>query len=143
MKRTPLARKTPLRARQGAAKPRTPLKRGRTKGKASTARQRARKAARWKLHFLSPEFVRFTKARPCVKCGRVPSEVHHEPPRSRGGTWEQSSSLCRDCHTSGAGARHRVGPTTFWTFGITAAEANAAHREAWENKGLAPDDQRV
>ena len=134
MKRTPLARRTPLRGRGGVAKPRTPLKRCRTKGKASEARRRARKRARWKLQFLSPEFVRFTKERPCVKCGRVPTEAHHEPPRSRGGTWQDVSPLCHDCHTAGPGARHRVGPDTFWTFGITREQANAAHLEAWENR---------
>jgi len=133
VKRTPLARKTPLRARRSPAKPRTPLRTCRTKGKASEARRRARKRARWKLQFLSPEFVRFTKARPCVKCGRVPSEVSHDPSRGAGGTWRDCHPACTACHRE----LHR-GHETFWaSVGITREQANAAHREAWENKALA------
>ena len=131
MKRTPMPpRKTPLRARKKLRPGKKGLK---ASGKAPGATKRAttRKDKLWVRAFLSPDFVAFTQDQPCRRCGNSPSQAHHEPPRSRGGTWKNVSPLCADCHTLSGDARHNVGPDTFWTFGVTSERSNALHHGAW------------
>ena len=87
---------------------------------------------RWEKHFNSREFVEFVSQLPCEKCGQVyryGNHVHHEPPKGRGGTWETVVALCPDCHVFGPGARHTVGPVTFWPKGYE--EATARTHAAW------------
>lgn len=129
MKKSRLTRKTPLKGRAGPVKPREDV--GLPKGSV-TIRRRLRALERFKTQFHSEEFVRFVKSLPCRRCGRRPSEMHHEPPRSRGGTWEDVSPLCRDCHTAGPGARHTVGQKTFWRgVGTSPTQANQETHKAW------------
>lgn len=48
---------------------------------------------------------------PCLVCGATPSDSHHEPPRSLGGTSKDQIPLCRRHHR----VRHDIGPTRFYT----------------------------
>jgi len=120
-------------------KPRDPSTR--PKGRAKAARRRERDTARFERHFLSEERVAFVKSLPCVRCGGVhrpqwwPIEVHHDPTKSAGGTYRDTSPLCLGCHR----LRHSVGVETFWSeFGSYEA-SNAATQAAWlaHTSGLA------
>jgi hypothetical protein len=122
-----LKRKTPLRKRQGPAKPRGPRTTSPTKGKASKARSRARKAKRFERQFGPPGFAEFVRNLPCVSCGHTPCEVSHDPSRGAGGTWLDCHSLCRPCHR-----RLHQGHETFWAeLGMTREQANARTQMAW------------
>lgn len=85
--------------------------------KTTAQRKRERRANRLSATWGSPGFAEYVRMRPCDACGRPatlsrPNEFHHEPPAGR--WWMNATTLCTDCHTSGPGARHRVGPATFW-----------------------------
>jgi hypothetical protein len=127
MKRSPLRRRKPLKPRQGlkaTGSPGTPRK----PSAASVARREARKRRRWERQFHSEEFVLFVKWLECVYCGRTPCEVHHEPTRSAGGTWKDTSPLCWECHPY----RHKVGVKTFWgATCLTPEESNARTHRLW------------
>jgi hypothetical protein len=100
MKRTPLARTTPLAQGPGPER-RTPIK----------ARNPKRRASRWTIAFGSPERVGKIRALPCCACGRLPSENAHVVSRSAGGTWRDIVPLCggpAGCHA----LQHRVGIET-------------------------------
>jgi|TARA_Y100000310_G_scaffold255356_1_gene262762 hypothetical protein len=45
------------------------------------------------------------RAMGCLVCGRSPSDPHHEPPRSRGGSAKNLAPLCRKHHRQ----RHALG----------------------------------
>lgn len=132
-------RKTPLRARKGTKDARRGTGSHPDKGTGSTSLTRARKAKRFKEQFGPPGFVEWMKARPCVKCGKVDwrdgkpdNAVHHDPTRGSGGTWTDTTSMCRDHHTAGPGARHTVGVVTFWRgVGRSFVECNAETQRAW------------
>lgn len=135
-------RKSPLRRGKPLGKGKAPLKRRRRLGRGSRmrsaksrARREARKRARWQKQFHSEEFLAWVHAQPCIRCGRKPSEPHHEPQRSDPRvTWKDVSPLCRDCHTAGPGARHHVGvgAKTFWaSLGLDPAETNAETQRLW------------
>lgn len=57
------------------------------------------------------------RGQPCCVCRQKcreqlnPTEPHHEPPRSCGGTSRDLLPLCGSCHR----ARHRLGVETFWS----------------------------
>lgn len=123
MKRTPLKRGTKPLAR------RTKLGRGKWAKKEAVERRALRRAERWRRTFHSPEFVEWMQARACdCGCGRSPCEVHHEPPRSQGGTWTDTASLHPDCHRR----RHRQGVKTFWrTVGKRYAEVTSRTQSLW------------
>lgn len=127
LRRTPLKRRSPLNKGDAELSRSTPMKRV----------NRERKDREWVKQFHSDEFVEFTHDQPCVRCGATPSEPHHEPLRSQGGTWKNVSPVCPDCHTLGADARHRTSAERFWTFGKTAEEANRTHHYAWLNREAA------
>jgi len=130
-----MKRKTPLRPRQGPQKARGRWDKGKPPSKATKARREARRRKRWALQFHSEEFVRFVQSLPCVSCGHTPSEAHHDPPRSCGGTWLDVSPLCHDCHTLGPESRHRAGRDTFWArVGLTREQANARTQMLWHRK---------
>ena len=134
-----LTRKTPLKASARPVEARKGDGRAPTKGKPSATRRKLRALERFKVQFHSQEFVEWGKRQPCVACGRVhweegkpANEIHHEPPRSRGGTWQDVSVLCPDDHTRGPGARHTSGPVTFWKrVGRSYVETNAATQLLW------------
>lgn len=46
---------------------------------------------------------------PCLVCGTTPSDPHHEPPISLGGTSKGLVPLCRRHHN----VRHQIGPVRF------------------------------
>ena len=124
-RRKPLARKSPLRARKGLRRGRGRLNRRRALG-GNVASEKATR--RWESAFLSEEFVRFVQSQPCVRCGQVPSEVHHDPTRGAGGTWLDTTPVCTPSHRR----RHQQGPVTFWTeLGTTHTEANARTHQRW------------
>ncbi len=52
----------------------------------------------------------FVRQLPCLVCGRVPSDPHHEPPLSLGGDARGLCPLCRACHDY----RHHLGSA--WRF---------------------------
>lgn len=64
---------------------------------------------------------------PCYACGAPgPSQPHHEPPRSVGGSDADTVPLCIACHAR----RHAVGARPFWSeLGKTPEEAKAHVRE--------------
>jgi 5-methylcytosine-specific restriction endonuclease McrA len=99
-----LTRRTPLKAKK-RLKPS-----GKWAGKSARERKALRKAERFRRTFGPDGFVRWLKAQPCEACGDGPSEVHHEPPRSQGGTWVSTLPLCTVCHR----LRHSTGVRTFW-----------------------------
>ena len=95
----------------------------------------AKKEERWELQYRSEDFVMFVKSLPCVRCGtRSDIEVHHDPPRSRGGAWKDTSPLCKwECHPK----RHSDGEISFWReLGTTYARSNADTHAKW--LGVAP-----
>lgn len=106
----------------------------------STAQRRAeRKKARSERLHGPPGYIAWLKAQPCRKCGRGPSEAHHDPTAARGGTWQDTSPLCTDCHTAGPEARHRMGHEEFWAQMWTDRESvNAEYQRLWRihNNGL-------
>ena len=110
MKRTPLRRKTPLRAKP-KAKPvptvaplepepaRKPLPR--------VNRKRRRKL--FEAQFESPAFVAFVQNCACVVCGGSPCEAAHVThSRGAGGKACDIAPLCFDCHE----LQHRIGIKT-------------------------------
>jgi hypothetical protein len=106
-RRTPLRRDTPA-ARRFANKrgslTRTGAKLKRTRMKVRNAKRAAMRRAR--------DFgdkAAWVRLLPCLVCGRTPSDPHHEPPRSRGGTSEHLTPLCADHHTLRSDSRHALG----------------------------------
>lgn len=79
--------------------------------KAISARGRAKLAADF-----GPQ-ARRCRSLPCAVCTfhrraqTTPTDPHHEPPRSRGGTDADALPLCRTCHD----LRHARGVVSFWT----------------------------
>lgn len=129
MKRTRLPCRKPLKARDGFRAPRTPMKRSK-KRRRPPRTSVAKREARWSEQFRSEDFVRFVKGLRCAMCGtRADIEVHHDPPRSRGGTWKDTSPLCKwVCHPY----RHSKGVVTFWReVGTTYQAANEATQAKW------------
>lgn len=53
------------------------------------------------------------REQPCDVCGRRPSDPHHHPTVGAGGTKRDLMPLCRDHHTLGPDAYHRLGAVTF------------------------------
>lgn len=122
MKKSPLHRYTPLDRGTAELSRSTPMKK----------RNVERHEREWVKQFHSEAFVRFTHDRPCVRCGRTPSDPHHEPLRSQGGTWKNVSPVCPDCHTLGPDARHNTSAEAFWaSVGKSAEVCNRAHHMAW------------
>lgn len=133
MKRTRLSRSKPLKRTEGSRVTRTPMKRSK-KRRGPVAGAKAKKEERWALQYRSVEFVLFVKNLPCVRCKKHGNiEVHHDPPRSRGGTWKDTSPLCKwDCHPY----RHSKGPITFWAeVGKTYQQSNAETHAKWLGTG--------
>lgn len=95
MKRTPITRKTPLRAR-------TPMRRiGITPGKSSVNPVRAQRPPVTAVERAGRAAVRARCGGICEVCSRVQAtEWQHRKPRSAGGTWDPSNGLavCYSCH---------------------------------------------
>ena len=96
MKRTALARKTPLRNRRPLAR-RTAIRR------VNHQRARTRRARDF-----GPQAA-LCRTFACVVCWSGPVEVHHEPPRSCGGRDANTVPLCPACHRE----RHDIGLRAF------------------------------
>ena len=101
---------------------------GRGKGLRKRTRDRGKRARVFERNFHSAEYVAFVRALPCVKCGRAPCDVSHDPSRGAGGGWQDTHPLCRACHLElGRGSE------TFWSgLGRTREEANAETQRKWE-----------
>lgn len=125
MKRSRLSRRTPFKRGKGPKRPKAPprgVKGRRGPSPASTAR--------WSKQYRSEEFVLFVKSLPCVRCTKHGNiEVHHDPPRSRGGTWKDTSPACKwECHPR----RHSLGVKTFWAeVGMSYQQSNAETHAKW------------
>ena len=68
-----------------------------------------------KLSFRSEKYKAFVREHPCVTCGNLNSEAHHEPlVKGRGGSSKcpdsQTIPLCRGCHI----LRGIEGQYSFW-----------------------------
>lgn len=91
---------------------------------------KAKKEALWSRNFRSVEFVLFVKGLKCVGCGEhsINIQVHHDPTRGSGGTWEDTSPLCMECHSR----RHSKGVLTFWAeVGKSYQQSNAETHAKW------------
>lgn len=111
MKRTPLKRDTP-KARQWlrGSKLATALRRTKLKAKGRRATEKHERD-------FGDRAVEVRRM-PCLVCGTTPSDAHHEPPRSLGGTSKDLVPLCRRHHN----VRHQIGPTRFYErYGIDLA----------------------
>ena len=111
-----------------------------------TTRQRKarRKRERAERLYGPPGFADFVRAQPCRKCGRSPSEVHHDPPEglSKRGHWTNTTPLCTNCHTMAPDSRHEHtgGHEGFWgDLCTTREEENAKIQARWlaYSEGLA------
>lgn len=102
----------------------------------TTAQRKAERKRERKERLYGPVgFVEWLKAQPCARCGRGPSEVHHDPTAANGGTWRTTAPLCNGCHTGEGDSRHRHpgGHKGFWgEIGRTREEVTAAVQERWE-----------
>lgn len=90
MKRTKLLRKSPWKPRAVKPMKRTKL----------NPVNRARKAAAFVRNFHSDEYVKFTRARPCVFCSGGPCVTAHIKARGMGGCnsdWKQTLPVCCPC----------------------------------------------
>lgn len=134
-RKRPLKAGKPLRRSSNGLKASKGLKRGKRLPKRAS---RAGKA--WVRQFHSKAFVAWTHEQPCVRCGQTPSEPHHEPLRSQGGTWKNVSPVCAECHTLAGDSRHNTSAARFWTFGVTAEQANMRHHGAWLEHATEPLD---
>lgn len=118
---------------------RTGFKRKPSKRNKNTERRKRERAKARRAKQLGPEsFAPFVRNLPCV-CGEhgPPSDPHHEPPKSRGGSWKDVSPVKRCCHTTGPEARHTVGPVTFWArIGKTYQQSNAETQEKWAARDM-------
>lgn len=86
---------------------------------------------RWERAFHSRERVRWVSRRPCLVCGRRPSQNAHVKSRAAGGTYRDVVPLCRYHHRR----QHEVGIETFqgmYTLDL-AAEARRVDDE-WEQR---------
>jgi hypothetical protein len=78
--------------------------------KAPVKRENRKRAGERRAKAFGPQ-SRFCRTLPCCVCGEVPSDPHHEPPRSVGGLDADTVPLCRKCHNR----RHAQGAARFWT----------------------------
>lgn len=103
MKMSKLKRDTP-KAREWIARSKLATSLRRTKLK-----PRGRKSAEKRKRDFGERAIEI-RAMPCLVCGTTPSDPHHEPPRSLGGTAKDLMPLCRRHHN----VRHQIGPTRFY-----------------------------
>ena len=94
LKRTPLQRKTPLRAKTGLARGTSQLKRTPLK-----ARSKKRNQYEYELNKMR-DLVRARDYHSCIICGAPAQEIHHIEPRSNGGTNDLDNlcCVCWYCH---------------------------------------------
>ena len=102
MKRTPIKRDTP--------KARDWLKRSKlaTALRKTRLQKRGRKSAEKRKRDFG-EKAAWVRRMGCLVCGTMPSDCHHDPPRSLGGSGESQVPLCRRHHN----VRHQIGPKRF------------------------------
>jgi len=87
---------------------RTELKRGGSLRR-TELKQRGRKYTEKRKRDFGTRAIEIRRM-PCLVCGSKPSDAHHEPPRSLGGTAKDLVPLCRRHHN----VRHQIGPTRFY-----------------------------
>jgi hypothetical protein len=141
VKRSPITRKTPLKATK-------PLKATRATGEASKPRTRpirpkkrapedfAKKKKQWERAYGSVERVEFIAALPCIACGMRPCDNAHGPDSDSGmgrkGSYRSIVPLCKGpsgCHA----ALHRIGVQSFQKQARVDLKASAlATALAWE-----------
>lgn len=135
MKRTPLARRTPLRGGKALAR-----------GKGVRKRNPTRRQTEWERAYLSNAYVRFCKGSPCAACGsRKGSDAAHGESGGMGrkAGWETLLPLCsgiNGCHAK----QHQSG---WLAIGMTeegrrraAANLRLAFAD-WQASGELADDE--
>lgn len=134
MKRTPLKRKTPLRARGSSLS--GPRKSTLRRSRVRTANPK-RKRSEWKRAYHSAERVAFVKALPCVACGFDGFPLRENAHTVNGGAGRKGDyvtiiPLCKSCHTK----QHRKGWSAL--FGANPSLQIVLHCQATELAWQAP-----
>jgi hypothetical protein len=112
LRRTPLARKSELK-----------------RGTRIAPVNRKRKRERYERDF--GDKARWISTLPCLVCGKSPSDPHHWPSRSRGGTSKDLTPLCRAHHDD-----FHAGPATFMAFyRVNLIDEADRYHAAWLKRG--------
>lgn len=125
MKRSPLRRRTPLRAKKRMLHPPatpTPAAIKKRMAAKKLARSTLKRTGRLRPRSLKNRkqprnfpYMRWIKTLPCAACGRMGSEAAHTGPRGLGqkSSDESCIPLCADHHRTGRDAIHVLGPRRF------------------------------